>query len=116
MHAGAAVAEILEPGVADRLGPQRLADRVVAPGLVRLHLGEPLPRLPDAAGQQELRHRERAVAHEALTDLVARMQDVDVAELALRPVGAAVPEQLPDLFGRRIHIQGVLMALHGRSP
>ena len=38
-----AVAEVLEPGESRRPRPQRLADRVVAPGLVRLHLRQPFP-------------------------------------------------------------------------
>src|SRR5579885_3612332 len=59
-----AVAEVLETGEALGARPQRLADRVVLPRLVRLHLREPLPRLAHAARQQELRDRERAVADE----------------------------------------------------
>ena len=42
-------------------------------------LGDPLPRAPDAAGPQPSRHREVAVAHEALTGLVAGVEDLDGA-------------------------------------
>ena len=101
---------------AGRVRPQRLADRVVAPRLVRLHLGEPLPRLADAAGQQPLRHREVAVADESVPVVVARMQDLDarVDVLRLRTVGAAVPEDLPHVFRRRIQLDRELVALHER--
>src|SRR5690606_18581331 len=77
VDAGRAVAEILEPGEAGGAGPQRLADRVVAPRLVRLHLGEPLPRLADTARAEDAGHLEGAVAHEALADLVAGVEDLD---------------------------------------
>ena len=50
---------------------------------------------------------------EPLTDLVARMQDVDAADLSLRPVGAAVPEHLPDLLAWSVQVDGVVMLLHG---
>src|SRR5439155_19268208 len=45
--AGAAVAEALQPGVAGRRRPERLAYGVVPPGVAGLQLGQPLPRLPD---------------------------------------------------------------------
>src|SRR5262249_57972658 len=62
VHPGAAVPEVLEPRPTGGTGPQRLADRVVAPRLVRPHLGEPLPRPAGAAGQEVARDRKVTVA------------------------------------------------------
>ena len=92
--------------------PQRLADRVVLPRLVGLHLRDPFPRLPDPAGAEHLRHREGAVAHEPFTGLVARMEDLDGDERGLGLVGAAVPEHLPHLFGGGVQLDLVVVFLH----
>ena len=103
----------VEARPAGRARPQRLADRVVAPRLVRLHLGEPLPRLADASGEQPLRHREVAVADESVPVVVARVQDLDARlhVLRLRTVRAAVPEDLPHVFRRRTQLDRELVAL-----
>src|SRR3954447_21826391 len=71
--ARAAVTEVGEPGPAGRTRPERLPDCVIAPRLVRLDLGQPLPRLADPARQQPLRHREVAVADQAVSVLVTGM-------------------------------------------
>src|SRR5439155_24848703 len=112
VDAGAAVAQVFEPRPTFGPRPERLADRVVLPRLVWLHLGQPLPRLADAARHQDLRDRERAVTHQALADVVTRMQDRDAADLGLRPIGLAVPEEIPHLFRRRVHHDRVLVTVH----
>src|SRR5687768_14113303 len=65
VHVRAAVAEILEAVPALRARPERLADRLVVRGHVRHHVGDPLPRLSDAAREQVLRHAEIAVTDQA---------------------------------------------------
>src|SRR5206468_2031036 len=87
------------------------------PRFTGLHLGEPLPRLADAAREQPLRHREVAVAHEAVPVLVARMEDLDpgLHVLRLRPVRRSIPEDLPHVLRRRVQLDRELMALHGRE-
>ena len=49
-------------------------------------------------------HGEGAVTHEPFADFVPRMQDVDLAELALGPIRRAVPEQIPHLGHRRVEV------------
>src|SRR5262249_21447347 len=75
VDAGAAVPEVREPLEALGPRPEWLADGVVAPRLVQLHLGEPLPRLAHAPRQQKARNGERAVADEPVPDVVAGMED-----------------------------------------
>src|SRR5262245_8889718 len=111
---GTTVAEVAKLDVTFRARPQRLADRVVPPRVVRLHLRDPLPRLADAAGAEHLRNGEGAVPHESLAVLVTRAQDVDGDEVGLRLVGAAIPEHLPDLFGCGVDLDLVVMLLHRR--
>src|SRR5262249_31033746 len=50
-------------------------------------------------------------------DLVARMEDLDAClhVLGLRPVGAAVPEDFPHQFGRRVELEREFVALHART-
>jgi len=115
VDAGATVAEVLEALEALGARPQRLADGVVAPRLVQLHLGQPLPRLADAAREEEARHWERAVAHEPVPDLVPGVEDVDRPDLVLRSVVPAVPEDIPDLFRRRVDVDRERVFLHGRE-
>ncbi len=99
-------AEVDEPRVAVGSGPQRLADRVVAPRLVRLDLGEPLPRLPDAA-----RERGTSVPGTCSGGPALRRSRRPGGgcrcgrPCALRPVRTPVPEHLPDLFDGSIQIQ-----------
>ncbi len=66
MDARGAVAEVLEPRVPFGLGEQGATDGVVLPRLLGLHLGEPLPGLPLAPGEEVARHPEGAVADETL--------------------------------------------------
>src|SRR5262249_5635807 len=82
---------------------------------VRLHLGQPLPRLRDTAGPEDLRDLEVAVADEALTDVVAGDEDVDAGHAVTRlgPVRPAIPEQLPHLFRWCRHHERVVVLLQG---
>src|SRR5262249_33626017 len=116
VDARAAVAEILEALEPFGSRPQRLAHGVLAPRLVRPDLREPPPRLAHSAGEQDARDGERAVAHEAVPDVVAGMQDVDRPDLVLRAVVAAIPEDLPHLLWRRVHVDRERMLLHVRDP
>jgi hypothetical protein len=42
------------------------------------------------------------VANQTFADLVTGMEDVDLADLALRPIGRPVPEEIPHLFHGRV--------------
>src|SRR6266404_8234971 len=58
------------------------------------------------------------MTHEAVTDVVAGMEDLDASFdiLGLRTVRSAIPEHLPHLFGRRVQLDRVLVALHHHDP
>src|SRR6185369_14768811 len=101
---GATAGDRLEARPSRRVRPQRLAHRVVTPRFERLHLGEPFPRLADTARTQPARDREVAVANETVPVGVAGVEDLDARlhVFGLRAVGAAVPKDVPDLFGRRV--------------
>ena len=111
MDAGTPGAQVLEARPSLGLREQRAADGRVLPRLLRLHLGEPLPGLPLAAGEEVARHPEGAVADEAVADVVARVEDVDgdVAGLGVRDAG---PEQLPQLVDGGVDVDVVVVLLH----
>src|SRR5262245_33553892 len=77
VYARAAVAEVFETDPARRAGPERLTDRVVAPRLVGLHLGQPLPRSTDAAREEVPRDREATVADAPVARGVAPVKVFD---------------------------------------
>ena len=105
------VADVLQPGVAFGLGEQRAPHRVVLPRDVRLDLGEPLPGLALAAGQQVLRDPEGAVADQALPDGVTGVEDVD-GDVPRLGMGDAGPEELPQLVHAGLNVDVVVMLLH----
>src|SRR4029450_12848243 len=96
VDARATVAEIFQARPSRRPRPQRLADGVVAPRLVRLHLGEPLPRSSDAAGQEIARHAKVTVADAALAGVVTPVEVFDAHVAVLDDAGTTLPEERPD--------------------
>src|SRR5262245_22976254 len=115
VDARAAGAEILETRPTRGARPERFADRIVTPGLVRRDLGQPFPRLTDPRGQQVARYPEAAVSDAPLADCITPVEILDphVAMLDDRP--AMVPEEAPDLPRRSTDLEGERVFLHTLS-
>src|SRR5262245_23855345 len=112
MHPRPAVAQVLEARPTRGPGPQRLADRVVAPGLVRLHLREPLPRASDPAGKEVARDPEVAVTDSPLSGGISPVEILDADVAVLDDPIAMSPEERPDLLRRRLHHEREGVVLH----
>ena len=108
----------LEARPAGRVRPQRLADRVVAPRFVRLHFGEPFPRLADAARAATTWAPGSAVPHEPVPVVVAGMEDLDArVDVAAVADGRAPRYQKTShtSSGGGVELDRELVALHSRS-
>src|SRR5262245_53937686 len=112
VHPRAAVAQILQAGPARGPRPERLADGIVAPGLVGLHLREPLPGSPDASGEQVAWDPEVTVADAPVARVVTPVEVLDSHVAMLDDAVAMSPEERPDLPRRRGHHEREGVVLH----
>src|SRR4029453_14787011 len=112
VHAGAAVAQVLETGPAGRARPERLAGGGAAPGAGRVHLRQPLPRLSDTSGEQIAGDAEVTVADAPFTGGGTPVEVLDPHVAVLDDPVAVPPEQRPDLARQRVHLERERVVLH----